>query len=156
MKPILAFMQNMWLKNPSTFWERYNRLVISEGREKADSWRLCFIETALFFRCITGKRLQATFGEDLIEQIVWEESTRSIGSTAKKSFPADLTHMRQAIAHHQPKIIVTFGKVAGDALGAVWHGASERCVHPAARGAHVIEELTQTARRLRDYVRLTA
>lgn len=153
-KPILAFMQNMWLKNPDAFWEKFHRLRNTRGPEFAEGFRLNFIRLALFWNCPTGKRLKATFGEKLIDQIIWEESTRDIGSTARQVFPANLTHMRQVIELHQPRIIVTFGKVAGDALAAVWQGATERCVHPTARGSHVLSELLMTAGRLKDHISL--
>lgn len=157
MKPILAFMENMWLqpKSKDSFDRSYFRIKNEHGAIAAEEYRLKIIEYALFAGCVTGKRLKAAFGPKLIELIVWEESTRHIGTYPKQKFSADLTHMRKAIAHHRPRIIVTFGNTAGDALAAVWHGASERCIHPAARGSHIISELNQTGRRLADYIALT-
>lgn len=51
----LAFLQNMWVKNP----DRVKAMVQREGEE----FRRRFMEYALFRGCLTGRRIKAAFGE---------------------------------------------------------------------------------------------
>ena len=76
MKPCLAFLQNMWVRDP----ERVKRDIARYGEE----CRLTYIEYCLFAGCLTGRRLRQAFGEDLLDRIVWEESTREIAGNASR------------------------------------------------------------------------
>ncbi len=54
---------------------------------------------------------------ELIDQIRWEESTREISNNSREIFPADAEHIRAAIALHQPRVVIAFGRIAIDAVG---------------------------------------
>lgn len=111
---ILAFLQNMWVKRP----DEVRRLIARHGEE----FRVRFMRRALFAGCKTGRNLRKAFGEELIEQIVFEETTREIAGDPKTIFPADLAHIKACLEHHQPKVVLTFGQIALDALLACRQG----------------------------------
>lgn len=136
-RPVVAFLQNQWFKDvermekiQASFIERFHPI----GREK-------FVETFLFYSCMTGKRIKHCFGEDLTEKIVWEETSMKMGGTASSVFKADYDHMLAVLAKHEPKIVLAFGKVASEACRSLeseglWSpGVTLMCgPHPVARG----------------------
>lgn len=100
---IVAFLQNLWVRDPikvKAMFERY-----PAKRE----WMLRFM---LFRGGRTGKLLRQHLGDDLVERIVWEESTKQIAGTSSDAFPPDIEHIAEVIARHQPEHVVGFGKVA--------------------------------------------
>jgi hypothetical protein len=141
---ILAFLQNQWFRNPDQA-----RAVFEKHPERRND----LIRLYLFMGCLTGKRLEQIFGEELCYEIVWEECSSKVGGKSAASFPADLAHMRMAIEKHSPQVILTFGKIAGDALTQLQpelngHIKIIRALHPAARyGA--IASLTQAQKELK-------
>lgn len=137
---ILAFMQNMWVRDP----ERVRADIEKHGEE----FRLRFIEFALFRGCLTGRRLRAAFG-DLCDEIVWEESTREIAGDPKAIFDPDPVHIKAVIVKHNPDVVITFGRIAGNAVASLWDGRIVRAPHPAARQADIVEKLNQAARDLK-------
>jgi hypothetical protein len=104
---ILAFLQNQWFREPEKVKAVY--ACYPEHRNR-------LIAAYLFMGCQTGKRLRATLGATLCKQIVWEECSPEIGGHANSAFPADLDHMRAAITKHKPDVVVTFGKLATEAI----------------------------------------
>lgn len=104
---IVAFLQNQWFNNP----ERVRQIFLRQPEA-----REFYIAAFLFMGCLTGRRLQKVFGEQLCEQIIWEEQSPQIGGKASSKFPADACHIRRVIAKHKPDIILAFGQSAKDAL----------------------------------------
>jgi hypothetical protein len=145
---IVAFLQNLWVKNP----ERVKQMFAAhpDGREY-------MLRCLLFHGGRTGKILTASLGKELISQIVWEESTTEISGDAKAIFPADLAHIRGVLNKHRPEAVVTFGKIAAQAVALVDAGMRMEpadftfelfhlphpCARPAADPIGAIAELKQ-------------
>lgn len=137
---ILAILQNQWFKNPKLIEKIYERHGGGlDGRAQLNA-------TYLFFRCLTGKRLTDTLGEDLCDRIIWENASTSMGGESAARFGADPAHIVAIICHHKPTIIITFGAVAESGLNEAlrrWDEFAGReprfgfehltCCHPAAR-----------------------
>lgn len=146
MKPVVAFLQNMWVREP----EPVRRQIERHG----EPYRLRFMAHVLFAGCTTGRRLRLTFGEELIEQILWEETTREIGGSPRTIFPAQPAHIRTVLAEHKPKVVVTFGRIAADALPSLWNGLLICAPHPCARVPEMSNKLKAAAEQLREYLKL--
>src|SRR4051812_46598313 len=108
---IVAFMQNMWVRDP----ERVKQFIAAHPEPTRERYRRLLIARLLFMGCLTGRRLQAAFG-DVCDSIVWEESTREIAGDPKTIFPPDLIHIRQVLAECEPSVVLTFGKIAWNAV----------------------------------------
>jgi len=141
---ILAFLQNQWFKDPEAARQVFARHP--EHRER-------LVATYLFMGCLTGRRLLEVFGEELCDEIVWEECSPEIGGKSSSAFPADLDHIRKAIDKHRPDVILAFGKIAGDAMAAIRPLTRViRAPHPAARQGSVwglsvaLDELNEVLR----------
>lgn len=137
---VVAFLQNMWLRDP----EKARRLIAKYG----ESYRRRLIRYALFAGCLTGRRLRAAFGPAVCEEIVWEEATQEIAGNSRKVCPPEPEHIRAVLEKHQPAVVITFGRVAGDAVAEIWGGKLIRCVHPAARQKGTVERLAEVAEEL--------
>ncbi len=149
----VAFLQNMWVKNPVKTKAAIER--------HGESFRLKFMEYALFAGCTTGRRLKIAFPEYLRKVIVWEETTREIADNPKTIFPAQPDHIRKVIETHQPKIVLAFGKIAADSVFRVLSdmtfapGANSRDItfitapHPAARQTDTLDKLKKAAEQMR-------
>jgi hypothetical protein len=77
---IVAFLQNMWVRNP----ESARRIL-----KRAPQVRERLIAYSLFAGCLTGRRLKAALGEELCQSIVWEEASPVIADNAKDYHPPD-------------------------------------------------------------------
>ena len=88
-RPVLAFLQNMWVKEP----ERVKSAIARHGEE----FRLQLMRRFLFAGCKTGRNLTKTFGDELLAHITFEETTREIAGDANTMFPVDRAHIRQCI-----------------------------------------------------------
>ncbi len=148
---VVAFMQNMWVRNP----EKVKAMIARHGED----FRRRFIAYSLFRGCLTGRRLKAAFGV-LCDDIVWEESTREIGGTANSYFPANLDHMIDVARTYKPRIVVTFGAAAWNAVCDVQEKSSclddcqfVRAMHPAARHPDIMGNLNEAADQLRRLVK---
>lgn len=146
---ILAFLQNMWVRDP----ERIKRDIAKHGEEL----RLRFIEYALFAGCKTGRNLRKAFTEEVCDQIVWEETTREIAGDPKTIFPADLEHIAKCFQVHQPKVVLTFGAIAGEAVRPVLCKLDPKphhihAHHPASRHVDSYKTLIEAAAKLKEYV----
>ena len=120
--------------------------------------RHALIAQFLFMGCLTGRRLQAAFGEELCDQIIWEETSPEVGGHSASRFQADIGHMAAAIKTHHPDIVIAFGQVASGAILPALSrlGQESRvCVyvitapHPAARG-NPLPALRRVAEELRE------
>lgn len=138
---ILAFMQNMWVNDP----ERVKRLIAKYG----DNYRRRLIAYALFAGCTSGRNLKATFGWGLCQQIEWEEASPEITGIPNVKVPADPAHINAALAHHNPDVVICFGRIACDAVQDLWKGPIVLAPHPAARQPDNMDRLRAAAAQLR-------
>jgi hypothetical protein len=104
---ILAFLQNQWFKDPERVREMYAEHP--EHRQR-------YIASFLFMGCTTGKRLEAAFGEDLCQEIIWEEASLEVAGYSAASFPADPVHIENTLLKFKPSVVLTFGKIASNGL----------------------------------------
>lgn len=146
---VIAFLQNMWVRDP----ERVKRDIARHGEE----CRLRYIEYCLFAGCLTGRRLEKAFGQEICSEILWEESTREIAGDPKTIFPPQPEHIRAVIVEHKPTVILAFGKIASDAVFKELSGGFQESLdvmfiaapHPAARQPDTIAKLNAAAEKLR-------
>lgn len=144
----VAFLQNQWFEDP----KRVRRLY-----EKHPDRRQQFIRDFLFMGCLTGRRLEATFGDD-VDQIIWEEVSKEIGGKSSSKCKADLQHIESIIEKFKPNIVLSFGIIATQAIGRLELNRINQavlfqwktCIHPAARQANIMQELRSTADWWRD------
>lgn len=61
---IVVILQNQWFKDPEGI-----RAMFAEHPERRER----YIEAFLFMGCLTGKRLRSAFGDELCDEIIWEE-----------------------------------------------------------------------------------
>lgn len=145
---VVAFMQNMWLRNPERFKQRLARMPWHER----DDYRLQFIRRALFAGCLSGRRLKAAFGE-ICAEIIWEEASPEIADNPKTICLPVPRHIECVLEHHNPDIVITFGKLAGDAVEKLWPAKLIRVCHPAARQPDTIQKLKAAADELRTFAK---
>lgn len=136
MKPAVAFLQNMWCRDPE---------MVRDGVARWGNryWRRATYQF-LFAGCVTGRRLKKAFGP-LIDQIEWEEATREIAGDSKTICLPQPEHIRAVLEELKPRVVLTFGNVAGDAVAAIWTGPLIRVRHPAARQANTVTKLNEAA-----------
>lgn len=130
-------MQNMWVRDPQRVREQIARY--------GEGYRVRLIERLLFAGCLSGQRLKAAFGE-LLRSIQWEEASREIAGDAKTICEPDMTHICETLDAYKPVVVLTFGRVASEAVSACWDGPLIQCCHPAARQPDTIEKLNAAAR----------
>lgn len=151
---IVAFLQNQWFKNPALM----QRILLEQFKGDREK----FVATYLFYGCVTGQRLRAALGEDLCDQIVWENASPVIGGEASAKFVADRSHVKRVIEKHEPTHVIGFGKVACDILDEIrtihqsLHSENVpwkfiRAPHPAARQSDVPMRLKLVAETLLEY-----
>jgi hypothetical protein len=118
--------------------------IAKHGKE----FRRLLIPQLLFSGSLTGKRLEAAFG-DLCHQITWEEASLEIAGDPMTICHPDPIHIHMMIDYYQPDIVLTFGVVAGEAVASLWSGKLIRAPHPAARRADTLPKLREAAAELR-------
>jgi hypothetical protein len=138
----VAFLQNMWVRDP----ERAKALIERHGED----YRIRLMHMSLFSGCLTGRRIKAAFGDELLKTIYFEEASREIAGDSKTICAPDPDHIRKVLEQRKPSVVITFGRVAFDAVSQQWKGALIRCPHPAARQADTLSKLNLAAF---DYVR---
>lgn len=104
---ILCILQNQWFKDPEGV-----KRIFQRWPEK----RNYLISTYLFMGCLTGRRLRSAFGEELCDEIVWEEASPEIGGVSSAKFPADPKHIADAIMKHEPAIVIALGFIAASGV----------------------------------------
>lgn len=137
--PAVAFMQNMWVRDPARV-----RAIIDRHGEEA---RRKLIYQFLFAGCISGRRLKAAFG-NLIDTIAWDEASPEIADNPKTICAPCPEHIRRVLNAYNPKVVVTFGRVASEAVSKIWLGPLIQTTHPAARQADVPSRLKDAARQV--------
>jgi len=137
---VVAFLQNQWVRDAERVKESLRR--------RGDDYRRRFIRYALFAGCVTGQRIKAQLGS-LIDSIVWDECSREIHDNPRTIPKADFEHIRMTLAAEDPALVVTFGRIASDAVGRVCNVEIIRSPHPAYRCARdkiAFESAMQTLR----------
>lgn len=101
---IVAFLQNPWFKQRSDF-DR----VVEMYRDNQE------FHKKILLMSMSGRRLYAAFKE-LYNVIHWDNSNWRSGKRACDVLPPDHAHMLNVIKLRNPRIILTFGNQARDAL----------------------------------------
>lgn len=149
---ILAFLQNLWVKDPG----RLRKIFELHGEE----FRRQCIKWLIFHGGLTGRRIKSAFGDELVNRIVWEEASRVIAGDSRTICPPDPVHIKVCLETHKPKVVLTFGRIAAEAVRPIWDGYSAAasgdlllcCPHPAARQADTIAKLQAAAGQLRTWI----
>lgn len=131
---IVAFLQNMWVRNPARVRRMLDRDTTGKLRERV-------LAHALFAGCLTGRRLRAGLGEELCDSIVWEEASPVIADNPQDYHAPDPEHIRRVLAKHQPDLVLCFTKRGEQEILAACDCQVISAPHPAARSADVTEHL---------------
>jgi len=126
--------------------------------DNPDTWNQ-WCKILLFQGCITGKRIKAVFG-DLVDDMIFDQSTKEILNNPREVPKADLKHMRNTILRIRPDTIITFGNHTTKALHKIitspdmwYHIRIPKIIfnapHPAARQPDTIAKLKSVAEKLR-------
>lgn len=142
---IVAFLQNQWFRSPDKVRGLYQR---RDDESIDQSWRrrVRLNKAYLFLGCLTGRRLQAAFGEQVCDRIIWENVSPRIAGKASQCFGVDWAHVAEVNLHFKPDIVLLFGKVAQSAQIQAPHII--RGPHPAARHFGIVDELREMAHEL--------
>lgn len=96
----------------------------------------------------TGKLIKKYFGAELCNYIWWENASPRWGWESHHTFPPDHNHIKELLTRLQPTIVLTFGKMASNALKqiSVEPEYNDRFIllpgpHPAARRSEKYIEL---------------
>jgi len=137
---VLAFMQNMWVRDP----ERVRALIERYG----ESYRRRLITYALFAGCASGRNLKTTFGEEICRRITWEEASREVTGHPGARPRADPVHIAASLKEHEPDIVICFVRIAADAVAPLWQGKLILAPHPTARQPDTFAKLRYAAAEL--------
>ena len=137
---VLAFLQHLWVKEP----DRVKTLFARHG-PRDRRCRLLVIRTTLFGGCLTGRRLLATFGQDLCDRIIWEEASPEIAGDPKTVFKPDHDHIQWVLGAEDPGLVITFGQLAFDAVDRYCNVNLIHAPHPAARRSDTMARLRLAA-----------
>ncbi len=145
---ILCFLQNMWVRDPEK--------VRAWLDKNPDLWNRA-VAGFLFAGCLTGRRIRTCFGDELIGQMTFEECTKEIAGDSRTVCPPDPKHIKASLEKHRPRVVVTFGQVARDAVTPIWNQLEFAaagdillyCPHPAARQKSTVEKLKKAAKEIR-------
>lgn len=135
---IVAFMQNMWVRDPARVYAAIEHF--------GEQYRRRAIYNFLFAGCLTGKRLRLALG-GLCEKIVWEESTREITSRPDVIVTADRKHIESVLTEEKPDIVVFFGKIAHQGVWCCGYPVV-RSPHPAVRSVALQQEFRDAMKTL--------
>jgi hypothetical protein len=138
----LAILQNLWARDP----ERVRKVLAN--RSGANRRRV--IRTVLFGGCLTGRRLTAAFGEELRDQMLWEEASTEVAGDARIIIRPDPDHIRRVLWSIEPDLVIGFGRLACDAVEPLCSGTEFlRAPHPAARRSDTMARLRAIASNVR-------
>ena len=131
---IVAFLQNMWVRNPA----KVQRMFDSDPTGRL---RLKLIKYALFAGCVTGRRLRKGLGDTMCDQIIWEEANPIVDDNPKRYHPPDRDHIRKVLALHKPELVLCFTKAGESVIRELCSCKVIGLPHPAARGRQAIDAL---------------
>jgi hypothetical protein len=100
---IVAFMQNCWFP-PGT-----DQRHIDKYHQDQDFHR------RVLAMSMSGKRLVTAFGW-LYDRIWWDNASKSCATVASGRYGFDLVHMRSVLKRQSPKLVITFGAIAGNGV----------------------------------------
>jgi hypothetical protein len=130
----------MWVKDPARLQAAINWRLGSKG------WNW-WCKTLLFQGCITGRRITQVFGQSLIDKMIFDECTKEIADNPRTICKPDYTHICGTLLKFNPSVVITFGKIAEEAVKVVCQ-ASEfhkikliHCVHPACRKSNTLHQM---------------
>jgi hypothetical protein len=132
---ILAFMQNPWFP-PSTRREYVDRYRTDQEFHKY-----------LLARTMSGQRLLQAFGPEMFDSIHWDNVAPEAAEEASGKTDIDHEHVERVILHVMPDLIISFGKLAEEALDGSIYAIKIPymcCHHPNARG-YTMADLAQFA-----------
>lgn len=122
MARVVAFLQNAWFRDVDR--------VLAVAKRAAERWpeegsvrnRLLDIWNFGLRQSYTGRQLLKALGEDLYDEIHWDNASTQLGRKSSAKFPAEPEHIKSVLEEHKPELVLAFGRVAGDALPKVWQG----------------------------------
>lgn len=150
---VLAFLQNMWVKDPAKV-----QVSLDRWKDTPEFWNR-MVASLLFSGCITGRRIKTAFGDDLAFSIIYDECTKEIADNPKVILKPDFEHIANTIKRIKPDVIITFGNHAYKAVtsmyesGAIFYHTVPTCKiivspHPAARQPDTLDKLKAVAEKL--------
>lgn len=140
--PVLGFLQNTWVNDVPRCQKILDECGSqSERRYMTTAW--------LFMGCLTGRRLEAVFGADVVREIVWDNASPKLAGMSSGRFPPDSEHIRSVLDEIRPGIVLAFGRVAQKGILSLWGGPVVCGPHPTARGAETLPAMRDMARQLR-------
>lgn len=150
---IVAFLQNMWVKNPDNV-----KRMLDRWKDDPDFWnKTC--RNLLFMGCKTGRVIKQVFGEDLAYSIIYDECTKEIAGDAKRVCKPDPCHIEATLNRLKPDVVITFGKIAYSAVFDVIYGSKGKfkpfllpSPHPAARQPDTISKLRNVSKHLLKFI----
>jgi len=77
----MAFLQNLWVKNPIDVKALLDKHPNDEGYRRSLIKHLLFIPR---FNSLTGKRIKLAYGGE-VSTIIWEECTKEIADNSKNN-----------------------------------------------------------------------
>ena len=147
---ILCILQNQWANDP-------DRILALHA--KHPGMRNEIITKMLFRGSLTGKRIEAVFG-DLMEQhaFIFDEASTVVTSSAKGNPPYNANHVRETIRRVQPDAIIAFGTSSRRAIEDVRKAKRDRldlppvieCVHPAIQKPGWMAEMLDAKKQLKE------
>ena len=147
---ILCILQNQWANNPDQVLALHARYP---GKRNE------IISRLLFRGSLTGKRIEAVFG-DLMEQhaFIFDEASTVVTSSAKGNPPYNANHVRETIRRVQPDAIIAFGTSSRRAISDVRQAKRDKldlppvieCVHPAIQKPGWMAEMLNAKKRLKE------
>jgi hypothetical protein len=141
---IMAFMQNPWFPYGT------EKGIIDRYRTNQEFHRRLLSES------MSGQRLLMAFGREWFERIWWDNVAPEAADEPRKKTPVDMKHVEAMIQIVKPDLILTFGKMAQEALDTSAGAISKKlmyCHHPNAR-FRTQSELDQFAQEVFDWVNL--
>lgn len=136
MTKTLAFLQNMWARDPAALRASRSRVrSIGQGQ----SWASGILRLSR-----TGQRLHDLFGSKDFCRIIWENTTDVIGATSNSAPQPDPAHIADRLRFHAPDIVLLFGRAAQksvlDALGGIESGPEHVISFPHPTSRHKLRD----------------
>jgi len=128
---ILCILQNQWADNP-------DRVLALHA--KHPGMRHEIISRMLFRGSLTGKRIEAVFGDMMKDHaFIFDEASTVVTPSSKGNPPYNANHVRETIRRVRPDAIIAFGTSSRRAIDDVRKAKRDRmdlppvieCVHPA-------------------------
>lgn len=150
---VVAYLQNMWVKEPDKV-----QALLDRHKDNPMYWnKMC--KLLLFAGCITGRRIKDAFG-DLVNDMIFDETTKEIAGDSKKIFKPDYFHIESSLNRLKPDVVICFGAIAAKAVtNVIDNGGCEfvpaiiTAPHPAARQPDTVPKLKAAAKQLRELLK---